>query len=390
MNTRTRRHHRVRKKRTRPALPPGASPGTLIADPEAPKPVIRLMAYGPGEYVEQELSDLRSLKAMLGKWPVTWVNVDGLGDADTIAQVGEIFGLHRLALEDVLNVHQRPKLDDYDHYLFLVAQMVAASDPLDTDQLSMFQGSDFVVTFQEHHTAIDPFAAVRERLRKAGGRIRQGGADYLAYSLLDAVVDHYFPVLEDYGERLESLEDEVLAHPTPDTVSRVHHAKRDLLTLRRAMWPLREAVNALQRTPAGCVTDTTRLYVRDCYDHVVRIIDLIETYRELGSDLMDVYLSSLSNRLNEVMRILTVISTVFIPLTFITSLYGMNFNTAISRWNMPELNWRFGYPLVLAIMGAAAAALIVFFRRKGWLGASDFNTPARHHEEGGSVKSDSR
>jgi magnesium transporter len=295
-----------------------------------------------------------------------WVDVDGLGDADTVRSLGEIFNLHPLALEDVLHVFQRPKLEQYGEHYFLVARMASLNDHLETEQLSIFLGKDFVLTFQDSlpGDCLDP---VRNRIRKSLGRIRQYGPDHLVYALLDAVVDSHFPVLEHYGERLDVLEDRILEAATTRSISQVHTIKRDLLTLRRAIWPLRDALHSLLRDDIPMVTEETRVYLRDCYDHTVRLIEMIETYRELCADLVDLYLSSVNNRMSEVMKVLTVFSSIFIPLTFIVGVYGMNFDTSVSRWNMPELLWPFGYPLVLAFMLAVAVAFLVFFHRKGWL-----------------------
>jgi len=339
-----------------------------VADPEAPHPVIRILAYGPEEVVEQEITEPQRVRDFLNKWPVLWVDVEGLGDVETIRTLGEVFGLHRLALEDVLSIHQRPKIEQYSEYYFIVTRMVRLEEHLETEQLSLFLGKNFILTFQEGRPG-DCLDLIRERIRQKGGRIREAGLDYLAYALLDAIVDCYFPILEEYGERLEAFEDEILTRPYGDTVARIHEIKRNLLTLRRAIWPQRETFNTLLRDELPLVTNETRLYLRDCYDHVTQLIDLIETYRELGADLIDVYLSSISNRTNEIMRVLTVISTIFIPLTFIAGVYGMNFNPSASPWNMPELNWFWGYPLSLLLMAVVAFGQLIFFLRRGWLGA---------------------
>lgn len=358
------RRPQVRRRRT----PPGSPPGTLVADPESPHPTIRVVAYGPDALVERDINHLQQLHDFLDKWPVLWIDVEGLGDAETIRALGELLGLHGLALEDVLNTHQRPKIEQYPGYYFIVSQMVTLGEHLETEQVSLFLGKNFVLTFQEGKPG-DSLGSIRERVRQQHGRIRDSGLDYLAYALLDAIVDGYFPILEQYGERLENLEDEIISRPSGDMVTRIHEIRRNLLTLRRAIWPQREIFNALLREETPLVTSETRLHLRDCYDHTTQLIDLIETYRELGADLTDVYLSSISNRTNEIMRVLTVIATIFIPLTFIAGVYGMNFNPNVSLWNMPELNWPWGYPLALALMIAVAAAQLIFFRRRGWLGS---------------------
>lgn len=349
---------------------PGAAPGTISVDPAAPQPVMHVIAFGPQGIVEKDIALPDDVREHLTHWPVCWLNVDGLGNEKTLSRLAEIFGLHPLAMEDVVNVHQRAKVEEYGDRLFIVTHMPELKDHLDTEQLSIFVGKNFVLTFQER-PGWDCLEPVRERLRNPASRIRHEAADYLAYALLDAVVDQYFPVLEVYGERVEALEEQVLIRPDRGAVAAIHDVKRDLLHLRRAIWPQREAFNTLLRDPVPHVTDATRIYLRDCYDHTVRIIDLVETYREVCSDLMDLYLSSISQRMNEIMKVLTVISTLFIPLTFVVGIYGMNFNPAASPWNMPEINWYWGYPACLAVMAAITVGQLFFFRRKGWIGSRD-------------------
>ena len=361
-------HKRKRSRAHRHRAQSNTPAGTLIADPEAPRPTIHVLAYNANEVTEQEIREPSRIHEVLGHWPVIWVDVEGLGDVETIRALGEVFGLHGLALEDVLSVHQRPKIEQYGDYYFIVGRMVKLEEHLETEQVSLFLGKNFVLTFQEGRPG-DCLNPVRERIRQKRGHIREAGLDHLVYSLLDAIVDSYFPVLEEYGERLDVLEDEILTHPSSNTVARIHEIKRHLLTLRRAIWPQREIFNALLRDENPIVTAETRLYLRDCYDHATQIIDLVETYRELASDLTDVYLSSISNRTNEIMRVLTVIATIFIPLTFISGLYGMNFNTEVSPFNMPELNWYWGYPFSLLLMMTVVLGQLFFFWRRGWLGA---------------------
>lgn len=350
--------------RTRRA-PPGSAPGTLVPDPAAVRPLVRLFGYGPEKFEEQEVADIETLRAYVNRWPVLWVNVDGLADLGLLESLGEAFGLHRLALEDVINLHQRPKIEDYEDHVFIVTRMLISADSPATEQISMFLGKGFLLTFQERRG--DCFDLVRNRIRQHRGRIRSSGADYLAYSLLDAAVDGYFPALEVCGERLETLENRVME--THDTMRfvQIHDMKRDLLAFRRVIWPLREMVNALAREETPHVTDATRVYLRDCYDHTIQLMDLVETYREVASSLVDVYLSSASARMNEVMKVLTIIATIFIPLSFVASLYGMNFDPKVSPWNMPELGWYLGYPFALALMALIAGGLIWYFHRKGWM-----------------------
>jgi magnesium transporter len=345
---------------------PGASPGTLIPDPNAAETRISAICYGAENIAEAQNCKTTDIADLRGKAPVLWIDVSGLADVTAIEAVGEIFGLHQLALEDVINVHQRPKAEAYESYLFIVFQMLSHGQTTFGEQVSMFIGDGYVLTFQERSG--DCFDPVRDRLRRAKGRIRQLGPDYLGYALIDAAIDSYFPILETLGEEIEALEDDVVANPKPILVDRLHRIKRELLALRRAVWPTREMLNTLIRDELPQISETTRPYLRDCYDHAIQLMDIVETYREIASSLLDVYLSSLSARMNEVMKVLTIIATIFIPLGFVASLYGMNFDRA-SPLNMPELGWRFGYPFALAVMMAMAVGLIWFFRRRGWIGS---------------------
>ncbi len=362
---------RLRLKRgfsTRRLSPPGSSPGTLIVDPDAPPPKIQVIAYGEDDLIEQEIADPATLKEFLDRWPVTWVNVDGLGDIERLQAVAAVFELHPLELEDVLNVGHRPKLDENPHHLFLIMKMPSIVEHVHLEQVCIFIGRNFVLSFQEKTgDCLDP---VRQRLRSARGRIRKSRSDYLAYAILDAVVDSYFPVLEQYAERLDNIEDEIVQNPSDEVLSHIHEAKKDLLALRRSIWPLRDMLNIMIRDSSDFIGETGRVYLRDVYDHVVQLIDLIETYREFGSSLTDYYLSIVSNRMNEVMKVLTVIATIFIPLTFIAGIYGMNFDATVSPWNMPELRWYWGYPVVLGVMLLLGLGSFLYFRHKKWIGSS--------------------
>jgi magnesium transporter len=368
------RRTRRRKPEFHRQAPPGAAPGTLAVDPAAACPAITVIAFDAQRLEERRLEHPRQAAAYLNKWPVIWVNVEGLGDAATIAELGEIFGLHELALEDAINVHQRAKVDQYDGHLFIVARMPRVHERVDTEQVSLFLGKRFLVTFIEDPG--DCFDVVRSRIRNARGNVRDLGPDYLAYALLDATIDAYFPLLEHYGERLDQLEQEAMGQLKRRTITRIHEVKTDLLVLRRAIWPHRELFNELVRDATPLVSTQTRVYLRDCYDHVVQMIDLVEMYRELGSDLRDLHLTAMSNRMNEVMKVLTVITTIFMPLTLIAGIYGMNFHTGESPWNMPELDWYFGYPMALGLMATVTIVMLIVFRRRGWLGA----TPERDVE----------
>ena len=344
---------------------PGTAPGTLTKDPAQTATTIRVMAYGPDELAELTLADLDSLPRLVRKWAVVWVDVDGLGDVAKLQQLGTLLGLHPLSLEDAVSCHQRSKVERYAEHDFIVVRMISLGVRIATEQLNLFLFKNVVVTLQGERPG-DSLDPVRVRLRSGRGRIRSAGADYLAYALVDAVVDAYFPVLDEFGERLEALEDEVVSALREGAAKRIHAAKHDLMTVRRALWPLREAIAELHREESSQVTPETRIYLRDCLDHATQLTEIVETYREVASSLMDIHLSSVGNRMNEVMKMLTLIGTLFIPLTFIAGVYGMNFDPTRSPWNMPELHWQFGYPLALVLMATTAGAFLLYFRRRGW------------------------
>lgn len=345
----------------RKSQPPGLPPSTLLAPEDARVPKsIHVFHYDAGSLEETDVAFADDLARYKEADEVTWVNVDGLGNVDIIRRIGELFDLHPLALEDVLTTHQRPKVNEYGSHLYVVLRMLHFEEQVETEQVSIFMGRHFVITFQEHPG--DCLEPVRIRLRKGTGQLRRQDADYLMYAIIDTVIDNYFPFLEQVGEVVQELEDKVVDRPTRQTLGRVHEIKRDLLDVRRALWPLREVVNGLVRDENPLIGKNTRVYLRDCYDHTIQVLDVVETYRELASGLMDVYLSSVSNKMNEVMKVLTVIATIFIPLTFVAGIYGMNFEA------MPELKWPWGYPLVWAVMVLVAVVMLLFFRRRGWLG----------------------
>ncbi len=338
-----------------------------MVDPQEPAPKIRILRYGPTQCEDIEGATLEQVQQSLEKYPVVWIDVEGLGDASVIERLGELFQFHRLALEDVVNVHQRAKTEDYENWLYIVAPMIAQGERFATEQVSLFVNDRVVVTFQEGYPG-DAFDAVRARLRQGSGKIRSVGPDYLAYSILDALIDGYFPVLEKYGDRLDEVEERMLTDSSAlGVIDELHGIRHDLRLMRRSIWPQREAIAALLRESTPFITDPTRIYLRDCYDHVVQLIDLLETFRELSADLRDLYMSTVSNRINETMRILTIISTIFIPLTFIAGIYGMNFDPHVSPWNLPELEWYFGYPFSIALMLCVTLAMLGLFVRKGWI-----------------------
>jgi magnesium transporter len=346
---------------------------------EATAPTIDVFAFGKEGCVEHSNVDLDTVEQLRATHDVTWINVTGLGDIALLSEVARAFGIHQLALEDVLNVHQRPKIEEFEKHIFIVVQMIADSTSTDTEQVSIFLGDRFVLSFQEQPG--DCFDLVRARIHNDTSRLRSRGADYLAYALIDAVTDGYFPVLERLGEDLEDLEDAIVSDPQPESARMLHDLKRQFLSLRRAVWPHRELLSTLTRDEHGLLQRETRLYLRDCYDHAVQLMDLLETYREIASGLMDVYASSVNVKLSEIMKVLTVIATVFMPLGFIASLYGMNFDRRVSSWNMPELGWRFGYPFALMLMCICAAGMVVYFWRSGWVGGR------KRHDIAGSTRS---
>lgn len=350
--------------RQQPEVIPGTAPGTLAIDPAAPKPVIRALAYGPEDIAEEEVESPAELRQLLEAWPVVWVSVHGLGDERVLKELGEVFDIHRLALEDVANPGQRAKVEPYGNHLFVVAKMPSPSGEAETEQLSLFLGDGFLLSFQERKG--DWFDRVRERIRGGRGLVRRGGSDYLAYALLDTVIDAYFPFVELLGEEIEDVEEEVLSSPADGTVEKIHSIKRRLVALRRVLSPHREAINALLRDSTEFVTPQTSTHLRDCYDHLLRLTERVEIYREQCSDLMNTYVTMLSNRTNDVMRVLTIMASIFIPLTFLAGIYGMNFDPEASSMNMPELGWRWGYPAFWVTIVVVAVGMIAYFKRKRW------------------------
>ncbi|MFB2937311.1 magnesium/cobalt transporter CorA [Aerosakkonemataceae cyanobacterium BLCC-F154] len=341
---------------------PGSLPGTIDLPSDAPPPDIVLIDYCEASATRLKINTPEECTPYLDTHSVSWVDVLGLGNEETWIKLSKVFNLHALVLEDVVNVPERPKVDDFDSQIVIIAWMVMLKENAHgfyIEQVSFVLGEDYLLTVQEEPDR-DCFARVRDRIRYNKGIIRQRKADYLAYALLDAIIDGYFPVLEAYGERIEELEDEVVGNPSRQTLQEIYKIRRELLALRRAIWPQRDTLNTLIRDGSNLISPEVRIYLRDCYDHAVQVIDIVETYRELSSGLMDVYLSSMSNKMNEIMKLLTVISTIFIPLTFIAGVYGMNFDY------MPELKWTWSYPAVWGIMIAVAGGLIYFFWRKGW------------------------
>lgn len=347
---------------------PGAAPGTLSIKEDAPPAKIVLIDYNETDATRVPIPTPEDCEPYLDTESVSWIDIQGLGSEDTWRRLGKVFNLHPLTLEDVVNVPQRPKVEDYEDQLVIIARMVVLHEDTDSfvsEQVSFVLGEHYLLTVQVE-PEYDCFGEVRERIRANKGTTRKHGADHLLYELLDAIIDGFFPVLEAYSERIEDLENEVVVNPTRQTLDTVHQVRCELLILHRAIWPQRDSINYLIRDGGNLLNKGVQVNLRDCYDHTIQVLDMVETYRELASSLMDVYLSSVSNKMNEVMKTLTVISTIFIPLTFIVGIYGMNFNTEKSPWNMPELDWYWGYPLTLVFMLAVALGLIFFFWRRGW------------------------
>lgn len=344
---------------------PGAAPGTFIPPPDAAPTRIKVLCYSPTEVHEEELAEVGQLSDLLRRWPVTWVNVEGLADVATLETLADLFGIHPLAMEDVVHIHQRPKVEDYGTYLFIVTRMIEEADPLRTDQTSLFLGQNFLLTIQERQG--DCLNPLRDRIRKQAGRVRHAGADYLAYAILDAILDAYFPLVEKYGDRMEELDDAIANGATPQVVSELHRLRTNLLQVRKTMWAQRDSLLELIRDDSAFVASETRVYLRDCVDHTFQILDVVETYREMCADLRDYYLSQNAFKMNQVIKVLTILSTIFLPLGFITGLYGMNFAPDKSPWNMPELLWFYGYPFSLGLMAATTVGLLIYMKRRGWL-----------------------
>jgi magnesium transporter len=355
----------------------GAPPGTLSVGPGAKAPTLRLLAYGPSALDERRIGNVSEIQR--GTAPVTWVDVEGTGDAETFRQLGELFGLHPLALEDAIHLHQRPKVDEYGATAFIALRMPASGEHLELEQLGIFLGHDFVVTVVNRDNPC--LEVIRERLRQARGRVRNAGADYLAYAIADAVVDSYFPLFERYSDLLDQVESQIPQLVDRRGVAEIYAVRHDLHALRRILWPTREAIAQLARGEGGPITPETRTFLRDCHDHTIQLLDLLEGCRDLAASLMELHASSVSLRMNEVMKVLTLIATIFIPLSFITGLYGMNFDTSVSPLNMPELHWRHGYPFALGLMLLTAGGLLGYFWRKGWLTSGGARRAATRAEE---------
>ncbi|UCG66906.1 MAG: magnesium/cobalt transporter CorA [Deltaproteobacteria bacterium] len=342
----------------------GLAPGTLVhdGDKKVEKAKITIIDYDATQFQEKELDTIEECFPFKDTPTVTWINIDGLHEVQIIEKIGKHFSIHPLVLEDILHSGQRPKMEDFEDHIFLVVKMFyydEKNNEIKMEQVSLLLGSNFVISFQEREG--DIFNPIRERIRNHKGRIRRMKADYLGYALLDTIVDNYFIILEKIGEDIENMEEELVTRPTPETLQTIHNLKRELIVLRKSIWPLREVVNSLERGESPLINEATGVYLRDVYDHTIQVIDTIETFRDMVSGMLDIYLSSISNKMNEVMKVLTIIATIFIPLTFVAGIYGMNFEF------MPELKWHWGYFAALLVMVAVAVIMVFYFRRKRWL-----------------------
>jgi magnesium transporter len=351
---------------------PGTIPGQLNVSADSPPADLVLIDYDRDRSTRVKVTDPTAIYEYLNTHTVSWIDVLGLGNEATWNALSPIFNLHQMLVEDVVNVPQRPKIEHYQDQLLIIAIMVVLNSDgtgFTKEQVSLVLGKNYLLTVQEEPEE-DCFHGVRQRIEIDRGIIRKQGADYLAYCLLDAIVDGFFPVLEYYGELIEELEEEVMTKPDRSTLERIYKIRRELLTVRRAIWPQRDAINSLIRDGSELISTEVQVYLRDCYDHTVQVMDMVETYRELATGLMDVYLSAVSNKMNEIMKLLTVVSAIFIPLTFIAGVYGMNFNREKSPLNMPELDWYWGYPACIGLMLATAGGLVLFFWKRGWFKSS--------------------
>jgi len=354
----------VRKIIKRISKKSGLPPGTLIhvGEKKIEKSRITIIDYDEEQYQEKEVEKIEECFEYKDKPTITWINIDGLHEVDIIEKIGKCFELHPLLLEDILNTAQRPKIEDFEKYIFIVLKMLDYDDTenqVKIEQISLVLGSNYLLTFQEMRG--DIFNRIRDRIRNGKGRIRKMHSDYLAYVIIDSIVDHYFSILEKIGDKLENIEEELITNPTIETSYTIHNMKREMIFLRKSIWPLREIVNSFERYETPLIKKTTSRYIRDVYDHTIQVIDTVESFRDIISGLLDLYLSTISNRMNEVMKVLTMIATIFIPITFIAGIYGMNFNY------MPELQWQGGYPATIMVMAAISIIMIFFFKKRKWL-----------------------
>lgn len=341
-------------------------PGTLlhVGDMRSEKIKISVLSYRKDDWIEKQYSHVEELFEDQYPADVKWVHISGIHRVDIIEKMGNLFNIHPLVLEDIVNSNQRPKLEESKDYIYVVLKMIHYDEGkknIEFEQISMIIGNHYIISFQENDNEI--FHQIRERIKNTNGKIRTKGADYLAYALIDCIVDYYYVALEYLGEKIEGLEDELMLEPGPHVLKEIHNLKTEMLFVRKAIWPLREIINVLSRGDSPLFHQDTLIYLRDVYDHIIQVIDTVEMYRDMVTGMFDIYISSVSYKLNEVMKVLTIIATIFIPLTFIVGLYGMNFKY------MPELEWEWGYPAVLLLMALISSMMVIYFRRKKWIGA---------------------
>ncbi len=350
----------VKKRSSKAGLPPGTL--VYVGEKKAESVRITCIDYDEQSFQEKQITNIEECLKLKDTSTVSWINIDGLQDIELLEKLGKGFGLHPLILEDILSTGQRPKFEDYEKHIFVVLKMLSYSEEnqsVEAEQVSLILGPNYAISFQERIG--DVFEQIRERIRKAKGRIRTMGPDYLTYALLDAIVDNYFAILERFGEKIESMEEEVIGNPTERTVQQIHSLKREMIFLRKSIWPLRELIGGLRKSESSLINETTDIYLRDLYDHTIQIIDTIESFRDIVSGMLDIYLSSLSNKMNAVMKVLTIIATLFIPLTFVAGIYGMNFEY------MPELKVRWAYGAVWLVMIVVAVVMLCYFKKKKWI-----------------------
>jgi magnesium transporter len=354
------KHKLIRRRSKKSGLPPGTL--VYLGEKKVEQVRISYIDYDEQSYQEKQVSKIEECFPFKATPTVSWINIDGLHEVEILEKLGRQFELHPLMLEDILNMDQRPKYEDFDKHIFIVLKMLSfdnETQSVESEQVSLVLGENFVISLQER--VGDVFDPIRERIRNAKGRIRKLGPDYLMYSLLDAIVDNYFGILEKLGDKIEAMEEELVGEPTQKTLQQIHYLKKEMIYLRRSVWPLRELISGMERSESPLIEDSTDAYLRDLYDHTIQVIDTMESFRDMVSGMLDTYLSSLSNRMNSIMKVLTIIATIFIPLTFVAGVYGMNFKY------MPELNSRWGYPVVWLVMLIIAGAMLIYFKRKKWL-----------------------
>lgn len=348
----------IKKTSKTKGLPPGSL--VYVGDKKTENPDISILDYNSKDSKEIKCKKIEECFSYKNKTSITWINIDGLNE-EIIPKIGEKFEIHPLVLEDILNTYQRPKIENYGKYIFIVLKMLILDENnnVSIQQISFILSKNMVISFQEKKG--DVFDSIRERIRNNKGRIRKRGSDYLVYSLLDSIVDNYFSILEKVSEKIEIIEDKLIENPEPETLQEIHRLKREMIFVRKSIWPLREVINSLYREESKIIKNTTHVFLRDLYDHTIQVIDTVESFRDMISGMLDIYMSSVSNKMNEVMKVLTIFAAIFIPLTFIAGVYGMNFHY------MPELGYQIGYPLVLILMLLVGITLLIYFKRKKWL-----------------------